>query len=499
MQDQELKTEYKYIQLKDLSMKSQIRDLRTDVILKLKDRIKEKGYNPAKPLSIINDEKDNSFIIADGYHRFNAVKDLFEDSYLIPCILYKNKNLFELAINCNKDEDTYSPMDLFDYIDIIKQLKDQKLTQEKIGEIIGFSREIVKFYFSLINNIGTTFLNLARTHEESRVPQNGTNVPTYHYTEGWFRNSGLYSLSEKLQLRFFYWFKKKDFKPGKKEQEKYISMLLSIQEQELILKELNPDIENYKDKLKELLKSIHKGEYSTERFKQVIEKLNLGAKSKALFGVDCLEELKKLEDNKIDLIITDPPWGVDFIPSRNTENPVFDKGIEETLNFLSDVFKELKRVTKENAHLYVFFPTVFYTEFKNLLEKYFFVYPIPLIWEKNNHNPCDFKNRYASIYETIFFCKKSQGDNRKLNANVSPDVLKFSKPTDKYHDCQKPIDLLEYLIKNSSSANETVCDPFAGSGSALLASKKCNRDYIGFEKEKTYESPFKKLLEDLNK
>jgi hypothetical protein len=40
----------------------------------------------------------------------------------------------------------------------------------------------------LCHNIGTTFLNLARTHEESRVPQNGTNVPTYHYTEWWFRN-----------------------------------------------------------------------------------------------------------------------------------------------------------------------------------------------------------------------------------------------------------------------------------------------------------------------
>ena len=81
-------------------------------------------------------------------------------------------------------------MGLFDWLDVIGRLRDEGLTQAEIGERIGWTREQVKHYIAVLNTIGTEVLNLARGHQEGRVPENGTTVPTTTFTEGWFRDSG---------------------------------------------------------------------------------------------------------------------------------------------------------------------------------------------------------------------------------------------------------------------------------------------------------------------
>jgi len=99
----------------------------------------------------------------------------------------------------NADEDTYSPMDLFDWIELISSMKDEGYTQQGIGERIGWSRVSVKNHQKLTEAIGTHILEQAKENQKGRVPSNGTNVPTNNFTEGWFRNSGLYDLNEKYQ------------------------------------------------------------------------------------------------------------------------------------------------------------------------------------------------------------------------------------------------------------------------------------------------------------
>ncbi len=80
-------------------------------------------------------------------------------------------------------------------------MKEEGLTQEDIGKRIGWSRDNVKNYQRIIDRIGTRILGLTKNHQKDRVPINGTNVPTHNFTEGWFRNSGLYDLQEKYQER----------------------------------------------------------------------------------------------------------------------------------------------------------------------------------------------------------------------------------------------------------------------------------------------------------
>jgi len=97
----------------------------------------------------------------------------------------------------NADEDTYSPMDLFDWIELISSMKDGGYTQQEIADKIGWSRSKVAQQFSLINNVVTEILAKAKEHQEGRITNNVTAVT--NFTERWFRDSGLYDLNEKYQ------------------------------------------------------------------------------------------------------------------------------------------------------------------------------------------------------------------------------------------------------------------------------------------------------------
>ena len=69
------------------------------------------------------------------------------------------------------------------------------MTQKEIGEKIGWSRENVKNYVKILESFGTNILELCKSHQKERVPKNGTIVP-FDFTEGWFRNSGLFFSSQ---------------------------------------------------------------------------------------------------------------------------------------------------------------------------------------------------------------------------------------------------------------------------------------------------------------
>jgi len=482
--------EYKWIDVKDLKF-SGLREIRQHTVEQIKESVKENGFDEARVLLVIPDTENGKYVVAGGNHRLKALIEMKVEK--VPCLIDNEGDLYQLAIQDNEAEKTYAPIDLFDYLYMIERLKKENKSLKEISIIIGWEENLIKSYSALLKNIVAEFLEFCKLHQKDRASEKVA-ITTFNFTEGWFRNSGLYELNEEHQLKTIKWFiEEKKCKVSTNQIQEKTNALKEIEEQIQLLEDnLDPTID-----AKKLIESIENGEYTTERLATVIKRLNEGAKDKALFGVDCRDELKKLEDGSIDCMITDPPWGVEYVPSRKTTNPQFDKELKEVLILLDDVFKECKRVLKNNGHVYVFFPTMFFVEFKNLLEKYFAVYSIPLIWYKNNHNLCNFKQRYASIYETVFFCKMEKGDLRELNAKVSPDVLKYDKPMNKQHDAQKPEDLLEYLIKNSTGKEEVILDPFMGSGSTLIAAIKSGRHYIGFEKEKSYESNFKRRIGEI--
>lgn len=196
---------------------------------------------------------------------------------------------------------------------------------------------------------------------------------------------------------------------------------------------------------------------------------------------DCLELMKDIPDKSIDMILTDPPYGMNFQSHRRKN--IYEKiKNDENLEFLDNFFKECNRVLKKDSALYVFCSWHNVDEFKKQFEKYFKLKNI-LVWVKNNHGSGDLQASYAPKYEFILYGNKGR---RKFENGRKEDVLFYNKTKNELHPTQKPVDLLEFLINNSSIENDNILDPFMRSGSTGVACQNTNRDFIGFELDEHY-------------
>lgn len=223
----------------------------------------------------------------------------------------------------------------------------------------------------------------------------------------------------------------------------------------------------------------------------VLKNINISIENK-IENTDAITFLKSLLDKSVSMVLTDPPYGINFKPTRAVGNEIFNDSEVDTLELLENTCKELLRVCKENTHLYFFVGYSTLKQFQEIIGRYFNIEPNPLIWVKNNHTMCDFKKHYANKYEFIIFAKNSEG--RLLNNSCSPDVLEYNKPTNRIHDCEKPTELLEYLIKNSSIEGEVILDPFGGSLSTYRACISINRKCFTCELS---EEIYKKAINEL--
>ena len=196
---------------------------------------------------------------------------------------------------------------------------------------------------------------------------------------------------------------------------------------------------------------------------------------------DCLEVNKMLDGGSVDLVVTDPPYLVNY--QSNHRKDKFEK-IENDANpnFITDYLAQCSYILKENASIYVFCDYKTIDFFKPLFESLFNLKNL-LIWKKNNWTGGDLEGSYAHQYEMILFGTK--GIN-PLRGKRFPDVLEYSRVVSQIHPTVKPVDLLKFLITNSSDAGDLVYDGCMGTGSTCVAAKQTGRDYIGVEVKKEY-------------
>lgn len=197
---------------------------------------------------------------------------------------------------------------------------------------------------------------------------------------------------------------------------------------------------------------------------------------------DCLEIMKSIPDGSIDAIITDPPYWMDF--QSNFRKEKYAKITNDNcILWIDDFIDEIYRVMKDNTHGYIFCSFHNVDKFKQSIERKFKFKNI-LIWEKNNTSMWDLAWDYAPKYEMVLFFHKWR---RKLlwwfrHANI----FKFNRTGNNFHPTEKPVDLIEFLIKNSSLEDEIILDPFAGSLTTALACENTNRKWICIEKDEKY-------------
>ena len=481
------KLEYQEIALSELKP-FKIRDTRRGVLDRLKERIAS-GYNPARPLSVIKD--NGHYLTADGNHRLEVLQGMGISS--VQCIVYpEGTDPYSLAVSCNQDEDTYAPMDLFDWLDVVGRLREDGLTQAKIGERIGWSREVVAYHLAIIDKVVTSALALAKKHQEGRAAKDVTNVT--NFTEGWFRNSGLYEVGEKYQIRLMQDFINDKCGWRKEKVQREASKYRQWQELYNIAKE---ELANNED-LAAVLGMIENDTFkNTQQVRNKIESLNKAAANKLICG-DCISELGKIEDSSIDIVITDPPYGIDYSSNRSkythhiTKNKIKnDSDLSGTLTLLDDVCERLYQKTKGDAHLYFFTSWKVFSDFVSVIADYFEVKNM-IVWDKGNHGSGDLKGSWGNRHELIIFAVKGQ---KPINTR-KPDIISIPKVNSQkaIHPTQKPTDVIKELLSVSSQKADTVCDPFMGSGSTIKSVKEYGGlSYVGieidrdvFEKAKTF-------------
>ena len=197
---------------------------------------------------------------------------------------------------------------------------------------------------------------------------------------------------------------------------------------------------------------------------------------------DCAELLARIPDASIDAIITDPPYFLGL--TRNGKKGCFnDLAIAKP--FYKHLFEEYKRVLTPKGCLY------FFTDWKGMA----FYFPIMdailevkncLVWDKKS-GPGSY---YSYSHEFILFHAPTTFE-RKVGLNVIHNILPFAtgaKKTngEKVHPTQKPFELIEKFIKDSTDAGDVILDSFMGSGTTGVACINQGRRFVGMELDEKY-------------
>ena len=196
---------------------------------------------------------------------------------------------------------------------------------------------------------------------------------------------------------------------------------------------------------------------------------------------DCLELLQDIPNESVDMVLTDPPYGMNFQSDHRKTKYEKIKG-DSNLDWLDDFVNEIYRVSKPNTAHYVFCSFHHIDKFKRSIEKKFKVKNV-LTWVKNNTSMGDLKGDFAPKTEFIIFFHKGR---KLINGKRDPNVLEFKKTRNELHPTQKPVDMIEYMIGKFSDEGDLILDPFMGSGTTGIACLNTNRIFIGMELDETY-------------
>ena len=211
---------------------------------------------------------------------------------------------------------------------------------------------------------------------------------------------------------------------------------------------------------------------------------------------DVLKFMSDIPDETIDLIVTDPPYLINYKTNWRKESHKFSEAIKNDNNpeLIKRYIKECHRVLKNDTAMYMFCSFDKVDFFKKEIEKYFTVKNI-IIWRKNNHTAGDLEAQFGKQYEMIILANKGR---RPFNGERVTDVWDFKRvsPEKLVHQNQKPIDLIKRCILKHSDVGDIVFDGFMGSGTTALAALDTERHFLGTEIDDYY---FKVAIERIKK
>mgnify|MGYP003333703881 CR=1 FL=1 len=237
--------------------------------------------------------------------------------------------------------------------------------------------------------------------------------------------------------------------------------------------------------------------------------------------MNCIEGMKKLPSKKIDLIVTDPPFAIDFNATKQNYNRKASrvmKGYNEIkkkdyYDFTRNWMEQAFRILKDSGSMYVFSGWNNLKDILSALDDVGFITINHIIW-KYQFGVVTKKKFVTSHYHCLYVCKNEKKRNfypfvrfsktektefgRSLHYKDKEDVWDIKREYwtgDQKTPTKLPADLVKKILEYSSKKNDIVLDPFLGSGQVAMIAKQLNRKYVGFEIVKKYHDFAKKRLE----
>ncbi len=247
-----------------------------------------------------------------------------------------------------------------------------------------------------------------------------------------------------------------------------------------------------------------------------------------LVNMDCIEYMKKLPDNSVDVVITSPPY------AQQRKKTYGGIDVESYPSWMLDIGKEIYRILKPSGSFVLNIKEHVtqgardtYVLKTVLVLSELFIWSDTYIWNKTNPFPTGCKKRLKDGFEYCYLFTKTKnhkfnpqnvlvkstskwlesekrrknkgshfvtnGSGMNMSCRYATDMVRPSNVitmavdvTNHAHPATFPVELPEFFIKLLTDENDLVFDPFTGSGSTLVAAKRQNRHYIGSEIVKEY-------------
>ncbi len=231
---------------------------------------------------------------------------------------------------------------------------------------------------------------------------------------------------------------------------------------------------------------------------------------------DCIEIMKKLPDESIDLVFADPPFNIGIKYDVHNDNMPY----EEYYNWSEKWIQETFRLLKSKGTIYIAIGDEFAAEINIILKRTGFYFRNWIIWyytfgqnQRKKFNRAHThilyftkdKERFTFNDKEIRIPSARQLIYKDRRANpigkIPDDVWQFSRVCGTFkerigkHPCQMPEDLLELIIKTSSNEGDVVLDPFGGTGTTVAVAKKLKRNFLTMEISKEYYNVILKRLD----
>ncbi len=231
-----------------------------------------------------------------------------------------------------------------------------------------------------------------------------------------------------------------------------------------------------------------------------------------IYNKDCIVGMKTIPNEKIDLVVTDPPFAINFKAKKSNYNRIASRvlsgydeiKVEDYYDFTNAWMAEAYRILKKSGSMYVFSGWNNLKDILTALDDNNFITINHIIW-KYQFGVVTSKKFVTSHYHCLFVCKDDKkrkffpysrfeknsktSDGQSLHYRDKEDVWIIKREYwtgDDKTPTKLPAEIIKKILEYSSEKNDLVLDPFLGSGQVAVISKMLGRQYLGFETVKQY-------------